>query len=113
MLIKKEGVMAALERYMFYYMDTITEKNFKEAIELASQMIELCEDESTPIAEGFLAAAKSLEALKVGNFDVVEELWNAYEESKKFLLPQNKHFAILAEINLILENTKEEIERII
>ncbi len=105
--------MAALERYMFYYLDTISEKNFKEAIELAQNMVELCEDESTPLLEGYLAAAKSLEALKMGDFDVVEELWNAYEESKKFLFPQNRHFAILMEINLILENTKEEIERIV
>ena len=105
--------MAALERYMFYYMDTIVEKNFKEAIEVAQQMVELVEDESAPMVEGYLSAAKCLEALKMGDFDVVEELWNSYEESKKFLAPQNRHFAILAEINLILENTKEEIERII
>ncbi|MRI83801.1 MAG: hypothetical protein C6I00_05200 [Nitratiruptor sp.] len=105
--------MAALERYMFYYMDTIIEKNFKEAIQLAQEMVNLCEEESAPLLEGYLAAAQSLQALKMGDFDVVEELWNQFEESKRFLAPHNRHFAILAEINLILENTKEEIERII
>ncbi len=105
--------MAQLERYMFYYMDTIVERNFKEAQELASQMLELCEDESAPVVEGFLSAANCLQALKMGDFDRVEELWNAYEESKKFLEPSNRHYALLLEISLVLENTKEEIERII
>ncbi|BCD63039.1 MULTISPECIES: hypothetical protein [Nitratiruptor] len=105
--------MAHLERYMFYYMDTINEKNFKEAIELAQSIIEECEDESTPIIEGFLSAAKSLQALKMGEFDDVEELWNSYEEAKRFLTPSNRHYAILLETCMILENTKEEIERII
>ena len=92
--------MAQLERYMFYYMDTIIEKNFKEAIEVANQMLELCEDESAPVIEGFLSAANSLQALKMGEFDAVEETWNAYEESKKFLAPQNRHYALLLEISL-------------
>ena len=105
--------MAQLEKYMFYYMDTIVDKNFKEAIEVANQMLELCEDESAPVIEGFLSAANSLQALKMGEFDEVEEAWNAYEESKKFLAPQNRHYALLLEITLILENTKEEIERIV
>ena len=105
--------MAQLERYMFYYIDTILEKNFKESIEVAQQMLELCEDESTPVIEGLLSAASSLEAIKIGEFDKVEELWNSYEESKKFLMPQNRHYAILLETTLIVENTKEEIERIV
>lgn len=105
--------MAQLEKFMFYYMDTILEKNFKESIEIANQMLELCEDESAPVIEGFLSAANSLQALKTGEFDAVEELWNAYEESKKFLAPQNRHYALLLEISLILENTKEDIERIV
>ncbi len=105
--------MAQLEKFMFYYMDTILEKNFKESIEIANQMLELCEDESAPVIEGFLQAANSLQALKMGEFDEVEELWNAYEESKKFLAPQNRHYALLLEISLILENTKEDIERIV
>ncbi len=105
--------MAQLERYMFYYIDTILEKNFKESIEVARQMLELCEDESAPVIEGLLSAANSLECIKMGDFDRVEELWNAYEESKKFLMPQNRHYAILLETTLIVENTKEEIERIV
>ena len=105
--------MAQLERYMFYYIDTILEKNFKESIEVAQQMLDLCEDESAPVIEGLLNAANSLEALKIGDFDKVEALWNSYEESKKFLMPQNRHYAILLETTLIVENTKEEIERII
>ena len=105
--------MAALERYMFYYMDTIMEKNFKEAIEIAQELIEACENETTPVIEGFLSAAESLQALKYGDFDRVEELWNAYEESKKFLAPPNKHYAVLLEISLILENTKEDLERMV
>ena len=105
--------MAQLERFMFYYIDTILEKNFKESIEVAQQMLELSEDESAPIIEGLLHAANSLECIKMGDFDRVEELWNAYEESKKFLMPQNRHYAILLETTLIVENTKEEIERIV
>ncbi len=105
--------MAQLERFMFYYIDTILEKNFKESIEVAQQMLELCEDESAPVIEGLLHAANSLECIKMGDFDRVEELWNAYEESKKFLMPQNRHYAILLETTLIVENTKEEIERIV
>ncbi|MRJ02278.1 MAG: hypothetical protein GXO19_04715 [Epsilonproteobacteria bacterium] len=105
--------MADLERYMFHYMDTIIERNFKEAIDLAQQMILISEEETLPIMEGYLAAARSLEALKMGDFDIVEKLWDQFEGSKGFLLPRNRHFAILAEINIILENTKEEIERII
>ncbi|BCD68834.1 hypothetical protein [Nitratiruptor sp. YY09-18] len=105
--------MAQLERFMFYYIDTINEKNFKEAIDLAKQMLEICEDESAPVIEGLLSAAMSLENMKIGEFDEVEELWNSYEEAKKFLMPQNRHYAILLETTLILENTKEEIERII
>ncbi|MRI57910.1 MAG: hypothetical protein C6H99_00205 [Epsilonproteobacteria bacterium] len=105
--------MAALERFMFYYMDTIIERNFKEAIEVAQNMLEECENETTPVIEGFLSAAQSLQALKYGEFDRVEELWNAYEASKKFLAPPNKHYAVLLEISLILENTKEDLERIV
>ncbi|BAF70852.1 hypothetical protein [Nitratiruptor sp. SB155-2] len=105
--------MAQLEKYMFYYMDTISERQFNEAIELARQMLEICEDESAPVIEGLLSAATCLEALKMGDFDNVEALWNSYEESKKFLMPQNRHYALLLETTLILENTKEEIERII
>ncbi len=105
--------MAQLERYMFYYIDTILEKNFKESIEVAQQMLELCEDESAPVIEGLLSAASSLEAIKIGEFDKVEELWSSYEDSKKFLMPQNRHYAILLETTLIVENTKEEIERIV
>jgi len=105
--------MAQLERYMFYYMDTIAQKDFKESVDLARQMLELCEDESAPVIEGFLQAANSLYALYMGDFDKVEEQWQAYEESKRFLSPQNRHYALLLEITLILENTKEEIERIV
>ncbi len=105
--------MAQLERYMFYYMDTIGEKNFKEAMEIAQNMLQSCEDESAPVIEGLLSAAQSLQALKMGEFDEVEESWNAYEKAKKFLEPSNRHYAILLETCLILENTKEEIERII
>ena len=105
--------MAHIERFMFYYIDTISEKKFDEAIELAQNLLESCEEESTPVIEGLLSAAKSLQALKMGEFDEVEELWNAYEASKKFLTPSNKHYAILLESCLILENIKEEIERII
>ena len=105
--------MAQLERYMFYYMDTIIERNFKEAIEVAQNMLEACESESTPVIEGFLSAAECLNALYYGDFDRVEELWKSYEESKKFLSPPNKHYAVLLEISLILENTKEELERIV
>ncbi len=98
---------------MFYYMDTIVERNFAEAISLAQSMIELCEDENTPVVEGFLSAARSLEAIKMGDFDHVEELWNAFEDSQKFLMPQNRHYALMLEIKLILENIKEEIEKTI
>ena len=105
--------MAQLEKYMFYYMDTINEKRFNEAIELAQQMLELCEDESAPVIEGLLSAATCLESLKMGDFDKVEEQWNAFEESKKFLMPQNRHYSLLLETTFILENIKEEIERII
>ncbi len=105
--------MAQIERYMFYYIDTINEKKFGEAMDLAKQMLELCEDESAPVIEGLVSAANSLECLKTGNFDRVEELWNAFEESRKFLMPQNRHYAILLETTLILENVKEEIEKIV
>ncbi|NPA03830.1 MAG: hypothetical protein GXO61_03120 [Epsilonproteobacteria bacterium] len=105
--------MAQVERYMFYYLDTIIEKRFKEAIEIAQDLLSRCEEESLPVIEGFLNAARSLEALKCGEFDQVEELWNRYELSKQFLLPPNRHYGLLMEIALILENTKEEIERII
>ncbi len=105
--------MAQIERFMFYYIDTINERKFGEAMDLAKQMLELCEDESAPVIEGFISAANSLECLKTGEFDRVEELWNIFEQSKKFLMPQNRHYSILLETTFILENTKEEIERMI
>jgi hypothetical protein len=105
--------MAVVERYMFYYMDRILEKKFDEAIEIAQNIITHCENEESELIKGFLAAAKSLEALKVGEFDEVEELWNHFENSQKFLLPQNRHYALMLEMKLILQNMKEEIERII
>ena len=105
--------MALLERYMFYYMDTIIQKRFNEALELVERMEEICDEEMAPLLEGYRAAAQSLEALKMGDFDVVEELWERFEASTRLLEPRNSHYAILAEINLILENTKEDIERII
>ncbi len=105
--------MAQIERFMFYYIDTVTEKRFGEAMDLAKQMLEVCEDESAPVIEGLISAANSLECLKMGEFDRVEELWNAFEESKKFLMPQNRHYALLLETTLVLENIKEEIEKIV
>jgi hypothetical protein len=105
--------MAMLERYMFYYMDTITQKRFAEALELVEQMRQMADEQIRPLLDGYAAAAQCLEALKMGEFDVVEELWGEFEASTKLLDPHNSHYAILAEINLILENIKEEIERII
>ena len=105
--------MAMLERYMFYYMDTIIQKRFNEALDLVAQMREMADGDVAPLLDGYEAAAQCLEALKMGDFDVVEELWERFEASARALEPQNSHYAILAEINLILENTKEDIERII
>jgi len=105
--------MENLEKYMFRYIDAVTKNCFKDASEILNDLLEKCDEETNIILKGFIDAANTLEALKIGEFDMVEDLWNSYEKSKKYISPKNRYYSIYLEISLIVEDLKETIEKII
>ncbi|WP_281951668.1 hypothetical protein [Nitrosophilus kaiyonis] len=102
-----------IEKYMFKYIDAINEENFKEAVEILQDSLNFCNDESSFVIKGFIDAAKTLDALKYGDFDIVEDLWLSYEKSKSKITPKNRYYSIFLEMSLIVEDIKEYYERII
>jgi len=103
----------SIEKYMFRYIDAVNEQSFKEAATILKEILNMCDDESALIIEGFIDAASTLEALKYGDFDKVEELWNSYESKKEFINPKNRYYSIYLEMSLIVEDLKENIEKFI
>ena len=102
-----------IEKYMFKYLDAINEQNFKEAVEILNECLNFCDDESSFAIKGFIDAAKTLDALKYGDFDIVESLWLSYEESKNKITQKNRYYSIFLEMSLTVEDLKEYYERII
>ena len=102
-----------IEKYMFRYIDAINVHQFKEAREVLQDLLNLCDEETSLAIKGFIDAADTLNALKYGDFDIVEKLWDSYEESKKYITPKSRYYSIFLEMSLIVEDIKEDIERII
>ena len=102
-----------VENYLFRYIEAINEEKFREGVEILKSSLSFCDNESSFIIEGFIDAAKTLNALKYGDFDIVERLWLSYEESKSKILPKNRYYTIFLEMSFAVEDKKEYYERIV
>lgn len=103
----------SIEKDMFRYIDAVNEHSFNEAKEVLESVLDICNEEDAIIIKGFIDAAKTLQALKYGDFDIVEELWTSYEETKSFITPKNRYYSIYLEMSLVVEDLKESIEKFI
>ncbi len=102
--------MGSIERDMFRYIDALVEQSFKEAAEILQEHIKRCDENTSLILQGFIDAAKTLEAFEKENFDELELLWNSYENSKKYLTPKSRYYSIFLEMSLVVEDIKDNME---
>ena len=102
-----------IEEYFFEYIDVIHEKEFESAAEVIEFVKNYLSAEHKEILDGYKKAALCLNALKMGEFDDVEELWEEYEKLKEKLFPSLKYYSIFLEMSLTVEDMKDSIEKFI